>query len=341
MKKILSVLLTIALALSLSICAFAAKEPPARPGAPRFQDFAPPQASTQSLIFELPTVTGITAVWNGDTEGLFDRLYGPFFHPENVAITVSFAEGGPETLDHWYDNGYGWFWEIFYDYDNATGKVTFFYSDSNLRAAYDDTLRRGDDWSWEDYQATLPRASFSIPVNLRLEHLNGLPKTALKLGEGQRIPAGECVIFSFTPAKSGQYYFYSENHGSAEPYGELYDAGFNFLTCHYNYERHDFGIVWELQAGKAYYMLVSDLDGSAGEFNVTLRSDIRKLDLWGMIWDTLTGGMLLRRWALYESDLYSFPGTSDWLDNLDHNSVIMGNGLGTWLGLRILALFGL
>jgi len=259
MKKLLSVLLTLALALSLAVCAAAAKAPPLEePGASRFQSFVSAASipTAQSLTFTLPIVTGITAVWDGDTNALFDRWYGPYFNSENVTITVSFEEGGSELLTHWWDGGYDWFWEILYEYEEATGKVTFYYWDSNLRQAYVDTLKWGDYWNWQDVYAMLPQAVITVPANLREEHLKSLSKTALKLDETQKVPAQEYTIYTFTPEKDGLYYFYSRNYRNCDPYASLRDANFNYIASNDDRIDWNFGIIAELQAGKTYYLIV-------------------------------------------------------------------------------------
>ena len=76
MKKLLSVFLAmLLLGMSLAVGAAAAPEV-------EIEDF--------SLQFELPVVTGIEAVWNGEI--LVDEWLRAYFTPENVAVTVSFAE---------------------------------------------------------------------------------------------------------------------------------------------------------------------------------------------------------------------------------------------------------
>lgn len=323
MKKALSILLALALALSLAVCAFAAKELPVQPGASKFQDFVPAQAApgTQSLTFTLPTVTGISALWDGKTETLFDRWHGPYFGPNNVAITVSFAQGEPQELEYWSDYGRDWFWEILYSYDDATGEVTFYYWDSNFREAYIDTLRWGDYWNWDDLYATLPQASFSIPADLKEQYLKDLPKTELKLGESQRatLADGENKVYAFTPAKDGLYYFYSEKRGWTDPYAYLYDAEFNYIAYNDDFIGLDFGIIIALQAGKTYYLVVFNLRGDAGEFDVAVHGDVRKLNVGQAVIEILTGGIFQRHWYADYEDIYSFPGQGSWIDILKAN----------------------
>jgi len=319
MKKLLSVLLVLALAMSLAVCAFAAKEnePPAQPGASRFQDFVPAQAETQSLIFELPVVTGITAEWDGNTEGLFDRWYGPYFGPSNVAVTVSFEEGEPQALTSWngsYSGDTYLFWDVFYDYDDVTGIVTFYYQDTNFRQAYRDSLGEDGEWIWEDLKATLPQASFAVPANPWEEQLKSQPKTELKLGESKKAALAdkEMKVFSFTPEKSGLYYFYSCNRGSTDPYAQLYDADFNYVTHNDDLFDLDFGIIMELQAGETYYLAVHNLRGDAGEFDVGVRDDVRKYSVDNVIrllFEFFTGGFFRGIYYPVNNDICFIPGS--------------------------------
>jgi len=332
MKKLLSVLLTLTLALGLAICAFAEKAPPENPrkSPPTYQEMmdklAPAGPVTQSLNFELPTVTGIEAVWDGDTDALFDRWYGPYFSPENVAITVSFAEGEPEVLTNWHGEHYGetyWYWRIDYDYDDATGEVTFDYYDSNLWQAYYDSLNNPDeDYNWEIFYATLPQSSFTIPANLRQEYLNSLPKTVLKLGESQRAPTGEYTLYTFTPAKDGLYYFYSANYRNSDPWAELYDADFNCMVFNHDLLDWNFGIIIDLQAGQTYYLFVGGYYEYAEEsdrFDVGVRDDVRRLTNQEIFIELLTGGLF--RWHIYDD--YVIPGEGGALDIFRKNMEVV------------------
>lgn len=323
MKKLLSALLALALALSLAVCAFAEKAPSEEPrkSPPTYQDMmdklAPAGPVTQSLNFELPTVTGIIAVWDGDTDALFDRWYGPYFSPENVAVTVSFAEGEPETLTSWYGYYGGdtyWSWHIDYDYDEATGEVTFYYYDSNLWQAYYDSLDNPDeDYDWGVFRATLPQSAFSIPTNPRDEYLNSLPKTVLKLGESQRAPAQEYTLYMFTPAKDGLYYFYSANYRNCDPWAELYDADFNRIVFNHDLFDWNFGIIEELQAGQTYYLFVGgyyEYPEDTDRFDVGVRDDVRRLTSGEIFIELLTGGLF--RWHFYDD--YAVPGEGSGLD---------------------------
>jgi len=340
MKKALSVLLTLALAVGLAVCAFAAKESVKEPrqSPPSYQKMEArrsPAADLRlspSLNYELPTVTGIEAVWDGETEGLFHFVRGPLFNPENVTVTVIFEGGETEDLTSWWGKGEGsssfWWWELWYDYDEKTGNVTFYYNDSNLWVAYLDTITDADgnwEWNeqvWEVYLATLPRASFSIPVSLREEHLNSLPKTELKLAETKKavLAEGEEKLFAFTPEKTGLYYFYSKNQGKTDPYAELYTADFNFITYNDDFFDLNFGIVMELSAGHTFYLAVSDYWWDAGEFDVCVSDKVRRLSAQEALIEYMTGGIF---WNFYYDDgygsTYAFPGEGSMLETLRSN----------------------
>ena len=325
MKKLLSVLLAFTLALTLAVCAFAAE--PAPPEAPhegsRFLEEARASAApgTQSLVFDLPDVTGISAVWDGDTDTLFDLWYGPYFRPENVAITVTFAQGAPETLDHWYDGGYDWFWEVFYLYDEATGKVTFYYSDSKFVQAYVDTLKWGDDWIYEDFYATLPQAVVTVPANLRENHLKNLPKTELKAGETKQVQAAGCTLFSFKPAADGAYYFYSEKLQNCDPYAELFDVDFNYIQSNGDRADDNFGLIADLEAGKTYYLIVyayAANANAAAKFNVGAEA-LEQPGPFGSLGVFFSGSWFRGHLITHGNNFHFFYNDAGWMTNFFYN----------------------
>jgi len=321
MKKALSILLALAIGLSFVVCAAAKEAPFKEPGASKFKDFVPAQAapSTQSLTFTLPIVTGITAVWDGDTEKLFNFWYGPYFGPDNVTITVSFAEGEPEELTHWSDYGYDWFWEVFYEYDDETGKVTFYYWDSNLREAYIDTLRWGDDWNWDDLYTSLPQAEIMVPANLREEYLKNLPKAALKLDESQTVPKGEYTIYTFTPAKDSLYYFCSTNNRNCDPYAYLYDANFGYINGNDDRVDWNFGFIASLQAGKTYYLVVSGYySEDSGSFDVGVEM-LSTPGVFGWLGVLLKFCWFRDYLIIYGNVFYFFDSENSWKVNLRYN----------------------
>jgi len=346
MKKALSVLLAFALAMSLAVCAFAVKVPLEEPrnSPPTFEEMqarmsAPVDPSlSPTLHYELPTVTGIEAEWDGDIEALFNRWRGPFFGPDNVTVTVTFEGGETEELTSWNGQYYSsshWYWRVWYDYDEETGEVLFYYDDSNLWWAYVDSF--GDsDWDYvrEDYFATLPQTVITVPVNLRANYLSSLPKTALKLGEEQRVPVQEFTVYAFTPAKDGPYYFYSANYRNCDPYAHLYDAAFNRIAGNDNLSFDlNFGIIAELQAGQTYYLFVAGYYSYENEetdrFDVGVRDDVRKLSSGQYAIEFLTGGIFRQHWyADGMSTYYSIPGEGSWLDIFRHNMGILWSAVG-------------
>ena len=281
MKKALSIVLALALALSLAVCAFAKEPLPERPSKspPTYQDMQAKMsraaAARPSLTYELPTVTDIDAVWNGEV--LFNYYWFElYFSPANVDVTVTFDDGSSEVLASWWGEGYSaisyWWWEIYYEYDAAAGKVTFYYSDSNLGRAYIDSLANPEeDFRWEDYLTTLPQASFAVPIGLLEDILNNLAAVALQLDVSQAaiLAEGERKLFSFTPEEDGYYRFYSLDRDSGDPYGILFDADLQYIT-----ENDDGGgdlnfsmNVW-LQADNTYYLVAGSYSGAPASYKV-------------------------------------------------------------------------
>ena len=334
MKKALSVLLALALAMSLAVCA-AAKEtiPEEKPqGPPTWQAMeermAPIVDAAPSLTFELPVVTSIAAVWNGTT--LVRNWLRVYFSPENVDITVTFDDASTETLGIWWDEGNGWNWNISYDYDEATGKVLFYYEDSNLWAAYRATLIGSDgeiDWNLYDYEAfraTLPQTFITVPANLREQYINSLVKTELKLGESKKatVSQGERKLFTFTPTKDGPHYFYSENLKTGTyPHAVLMDASLVIIERNFNFFDNNFDVVAELQAGKTYYLVVAGYyyGEGAGEFDVAVSTNVRKIGFFQMIEYVFAGGWFRWRWGDHGDDAYAIFGRGTWMDNAKLN----------------------
>jgi len=224
MKKLLSILLA-ALILCLGGAVGASAALP-EPGA----------LEAQSLQFELPAVTAIEAVWNGEV--LLDNWLEPIFTPENVAITVFFEEGEPEVLAYWSAGSSAWFWEVSYLYDNAEDSVLFWYKDSGMTDS-------------EEFSET----SIEFPANYLALFKASQDVTPLKLGEASAaVPCNgdgfSCKVFTFTPDKSGEYRF---SRASTDVYTQRFfvlDADLNMLDW-------GSGVVVPLEAGKTYYVFVS------------------------------------------------------------------------------------
>ncbi|MCL2512916.1 MAG: hypothetical protein FWF08_03350 [Oscillospiraceae bacterium] len=301
MKKALSILLALTLAMSCVIIA-AAKEPVKEPQDPfayqTFEDKLTVVESSDvagSLIFALPNVTGIEAVWDGTIlvseyfYGLYDYdyyyYYGwvmppgalrpmlrPVFTPENVEITVYFDEGDPETLSYWWDEGNGWYWDVFYK-ETGAGELTFYYVDSNLYAAYLDTLDDPyEDYKWDDLAATLPQATIAVPENLLQLYVDGLEKSFLELDESQSVTLDEGgrKLFVFVPEEDGVYYFYSENNGESDPLAVLATDDFFIIRRNDDYFGLNFGIAAELKAGETYYLFASTFALQGGEYDLAV-----------------------------------------------------------------------
>jgi len=259
MKKSLACILALVLMLSCGISAAAA---------------LPSEIDSQSLAFELPVVTGIEAVWNGEV--VLDRWLDLFFNPDNVAITVSFEEGEPEVLGYWRANSSAWFWEVFHRYDSETNTVTFFYHDTNFRDAY---LAENEidilpvRWITElaEYRATLPQSSFVFPANyLELFVEAQKPLTALTLSETLTVLGDEdgLRVFTFSPAASGLFSISG---------AMLIVAGADFQVI---YSGWSWNGLASLEAGKTYYIFHNTWQGIEGSVTVSQASVWQRVMSW-------------------------------------------------------------
>ena len=81
---------------------------------------------------------------------------------------------------------------------------------------------------------------------------------------------GESVMFTFTPAETGIYVFYST--GDEDTCATLYDASLSYLTyVDYGGEDDNFAIIYELTAGTTYIFKAQfDYYDDTGSFDVTL-----------------------------------------------------------------------
>jgi len=302
MKKVLSVLLVLALAMGFGVCAFAAPEPGVK------------------------TVTGIEAVWNGEIAAIIDErghheiIYFliPYFTPENVEITLHFEEDEPEKLTAWEVYNDDWSWYIYYSYDAEASAVTFYYQDSSIKqSSYE---------SYEDYIAALPQTAITIPADFLQKYMDSLkPWTELQAGESKKavLTKGKYEVFTFTPEADGLHYFYSENAVNAYPRAWLTDTAFTDIG--------GFNSIVELQAGKTYFLFVFTYTEEAnGECDVIVSSDVRKLSGWQWVSELLSGGLFNRYWVRY-SYYYSLPGKGSWTDNAKHNWAIAAGWIKAWL----------
>ncbi|MFQ7275483.1 MAG: Ig-like domain-containing protein [Blautia sp.] len=75
--------------------------------------------------------------------------------------------------------------------------------------------------------------------------------------------------FSFTPAESGRYAFFSNDESGMDPYGKLHDSQGNYLKQGDNEaENQNFRITYEMTAGVTYYYKVGKRYGRKSEFPV-------------------------------------------------------------------------
>lgn len=335
MKKALSVLLAILIGFSCIVCASAKAEPPkAIPGESvtnRFRNYVDmPGASlggaatAQGVLFELPVVTGIEAVWNGPP--LLSEDLTPAFSPKNVSITLSYAEGEPETLPKWYNESMEWFWEVFYEFNPVTGDVTFYYIDSNLFEAYLATLGGSvENYSWPDLALTLQKTTITVPTDLVMQYINSKkPIAALALDQSVTVtsPYTDLEIFAFTPAEDGCYFFSSFTE-YGDPFAGLTDDEGVLLYWDDDLRMPDFGIAYNLEAGETYYLFTSSWYGNAnaGGFDVTVSK--------------LAPISPFMQW-IYRNLLFGWL----WMDSLTHNQQYMYPGVtvGDIISIALLSL---
>jgi len=277
-------------------------------------------------------VTGIEAVWKGwDGDTQFHGWLDPYFNPECVDITVIYEDGTSEVLTEWADGDDNWWYWMHSDYDTQTGEVTFYYIDSYLSNAYRESLNDPNEhWNWRDLLPLASQTTIMVGFLLK-DYSETLTKDELKLGKSKRITVaeGERKILAFTPKKSGYYYVYSENWGDTRPYAVLTDSALNVIDGNVN---GLFGIystiVAEIKAGKTYYLFVSnDTSLYAGEFDIAVSGNIRKLNSLQGIVELLTGGFFRRYWFTYEFyhidyldvTIFSIPRKGTWKENAKDN----------------------
>ena len=260
MKKALSVLLALALAVSLAVCAAAKPESRAAP-------------IQQGLIVELPVVTGISAVWVGTAPTLGGE---PYIGPETVEVTLTYAAGAPETLPYWYGEASDGHWYILRDVVSATATaltLRFYYGDSKLYQAYWNSLPEPK-WqhdSEQAYRATLQSGTVTIPLNTAEDFLNRyLPWAALALDVSQNVDIDEeeYQVFTFTPQADGVHCFYSFGN-AGDPYGYLFGPDFRLIRSNDDGNGNlNFRIVAALEGGATYYLLAGAYAQRAARYKV-------------------------------------------------------------------------
>jgi len=321
MKKILSVLLALALGMSLAVCAAAKSDPPAKD--PGVQEA---KAVTQGLFATLPNVTGVAARWAGPALS----LEWPDIGPDTVEITLSFAVGAPVTLPYWDDEASDGWWQIREELVGKTAAaltLRYYYEDEKLWDAYINTLASPwwDNYNEAAYLATLKSATVTVPLNTVEEFIDShRPLTALALDVSQAVAlaAGAYRVFSFTPGADGAYCFYSFDN-SGDPYGYLVGPDFKIMR------RNDdgmgdlnFRMAVDLKKDTTYYLVASTYMQRAGSYKVmvteTDRADFFGFWLWNTQYDI--------RYRTYEYvDAWQFIGQNDY----EYGGVLV-NGIPLW-----------
>ncbi|MCL2106091.1 MAG: hypothetical protein FWH26_03390 [Oscillospiraceae bacterium] len=289
MKKMLSILLVLAITASFAVCVSATEPPYAK------------------------TVIGIEAVWNGeimlDPESAAPQ---PLFTPANVTITLHFTGEESEILDGWNDSGRtlypywiekgeNWSWWIFYDFLTETNTMTIYYEDINHLNAYlkehpappqcshdnlydADICADCDAWwfYWAQYRAALPQSTFAFPADYLKQYIdNQRPLPQLKLNKTvtvkQQPTAGKPIVVAFTPKKSGMYYFYNGVKG----------LGSVTFLC----GQASGGVGWglDIPAGETCYFFLHDTPDLT--YSLTVKSR-----LWFLFNYYLLGGWLWMYW---------------------------------------------
>lgn len=322
MKKALSVLLALILACSCAVCAFAVAEedlveenwtPYAFYDEALVEEEKPATlagAGPLSLGYTLPNVTGLKAEWNGTV--LLDWDLIPYYSQKNVDVTVSFAEGAPQKLTLWWDQGNGWWWEIFYD--NEVNPMKFYYIDSVLYMAYIDTLENPEeDYKWTDLEKTLPQCTLDVPATMFKDFVEAQkPYPVLSFDKTVAVAAnyGEYQILAFTPETDGMYYFFSEN-GTEDPIAILTDSDFKTIEWGDDVEDLNFGFPVELKAGRTYYLFVTDYEEKGAKCDVGVMQLEELSPVLRFIYRYLLGGW---RWmdAMLIGGVYLYPGQSQY-----------------------------
>lgn len=321
MKKTLSFFLALVMAFGCGPCAFAAEPDPS----------------------VLHTATGITAVWSGEIElppYVWDKVE-PVFDERNVTVTLTYADQEPKILDWWH--GFwnsDWRWDVCFALTGRTETeqtLTFYYTDTSLENAYiagGGTIDREDLRVWqsynshvptslapslEDYAATLPQATITVPAKLMETFVDAhRPLTQLKPKEAVTVPArdhpgeGNLVVYAYTPKKSGLHqliisegaydfylfgpdYEFIATHGFIPGYGLIIAAGTG-----------GWSMIETLEAGKTYY-LVTRQGVSYRPLTLTVIDGVRELNLLQRIGYFLIGGPLWSTWLNDAGNVYAVP----------------------------------
>ena len=220
-KRILAVLLTLVLALSLAMPAMADDPPP-------------------------PLATHITAEWNG-TVLLWNLT--PRITPDTVKITVHFDDGSTRVQDNWdkedvwYGKATGIEGGLDWKFDSETCVMTITYADLYLWQAYAAAnglpLSPNRLYVERAFRDTLPKATIQFPENyLEIFAESKKPLAALELGKAAT-GKEPYSVFTFTPPKDGNYTFKSTA---------------SVFVIDKDFKEFGFGEEGELKGGQLYYI---------------------------------------------------------------------------------------
>jgi|GEM_PF-1534868 len=223
-------------------------------------------APDRSLQFNPPMIEDIEVSWNGDIL-LAAQWFGaspqarlvPIFSPDNLDITVAFADGTSEVLENWRGefwtgNGNSFGWEVRFVYNMDDNQVTVSLHCSRLRDA---AVEEAGGWNYVDWADVFPNDTFNIPEDFVDEFFaQQASVTALVLAEESAAFSGQ-RIFSFTAPENRAY-----RVGWSDSWGNLLiiNAQREIITSTYG------SPVRVFEAGETYYIIatpVSPQDGDA------------------------------------------------------------------------------
>lgn len=294
LKKLLALLLAAALLLSGMVTAGATV------------------VETPGLV--LKEVERIEAEWIG---GSVSPDFGFEIAPWSTRVTLHYSDGSSEALDSWgeFDDDSGVWWKIDYrsDWDDDWStlpketNVTLYYCDSALFSACDGT--------YSEFLETVPQTGIKVQLLALEDYFALFAAEALELGGSAAVELDEGAyqLFTFTPEKSGHYYFYSGTTDDTNPLLYLYNEEYELIAVADDGMRlgrrgRDFALLKALNKGETYYLLTTTYSVQGGSF--TLHAD-RRISRYNSaaehyLYYYLGGGWLFNRLLEVDYDGFSF-----------------------------------